>query len=100
VDNVMVYLGMVDGKPRVVPASKIYRHTTWVRAPPDGAGFFFPARGLGDRVSAGEPLGSIVDPLTDERQSLIAPVGGQIIGMAVPQVVLSGYALFHMGTHD
>jgi len=100
VTNAMVYLGMVKGKLRVVPTSNIYRHTTWVRVPRNGAGFFFPERDLGDRISAGEELGSIVDPLTDERRSLSAPVGGQIIGMAVPQVVLSGYALFHVGTHD
>lgn len=100
VNNAMVYLGMVKGRRRVVPTSKIYRHTTWVRAPRNGAGFFFPERELGDRISVGDQLGSIVDPLTDERQPLAAPVGGHIIGMAVPQVVLSGYALFHLGTHD
>ena len=36
----------------------------------------------------------------DERHDIIAPYGGHVVGMAVPQVVLSGYALFHLGLHD
>jgi len=38
--------------------------------------------------------------LTDETFEVISPISGEIIGMAVPQPVLSGSALFHLAWHD
>jgi hypothetical protein len=35
--------------------------------------------------------------VSDQVHELHAEIGGVIIGMALPQVVLSGYALFHVG---
>ena len=31
---------------------------------------------------------------------VVSPMDGEIIGMAVSQPVLSGYALFHLAWHD
>ena len=56
------------------------------------------------RVFAGvEPaalLGTVTDPQTDTAHEIRAPAGGAVIGMAAPQVVLSGYALFHLGLDE
>lgn len=38
----------------------------------------------------------IDDPFTDERHVVKAEAAGTIVGMAVPQVVFSGYALVHV----
>ena len=52
--------------------------------------------GLGHVVKEGDALGKIIDPLTDEEFVVVSPIAGEIIGMAVPQPVLSGYGLFHI----
>ena len=100
IENVMAYLDMTEQADREIPAERIYERSTWVRAAFKNGGFFFPTAELGDFVRAGDSLGEIVDPFTDESFDIIAPASGEIIGMAVPQPVLSGYALFHLAWHD
>ncbi len=74
---------------------RFYFDSTWVRV--DHGGIFLPAVGLGDSVVDGDVLGTVFDPLGGERAVLRSPVGGTIIGMALPQVVLPGFAAFHVG---
>jgi len=100
VENVMAYLDMTEQADREIPAARIYERSKWVRTAIGKGGFFFPAAGLGDPVKTGDLLGKIIDPLTDEAFDVLAPIPGEIIGMAVPQPVLSGYALFHLAWHD
>ena len=100
VENVMAYLDMIDREEQEVPDARIYERSRWVRATRGKGGFFFPTARLGDFVSEGDSLGAVVDPLTDESFEVISPIAGEIIGMAVSQPVLSGYALFHLAWHD
>ena len=100
VENVMAYLDMTELADQEIPAARIYERSRWIRTPRDNGGFFFPTASLGDMVDAGDLLGKIVDPLTDASVDVISPLAGEIIGMAVPQPVLSGYALFHVAWHD
>ncbi len=100
VKNVMAYLDMLEGAQHEVPKSHIFERSRWVRVPRGQGGFFFPERELDSEISPGDRLGYVVDPFTDERHDIIAPYSGHIVGMAVPQVVLSGYSLFHLGLHD
>ena len=60
-------------------------------------GIFFPKSGLGATVEAGGLLGTMTGFRTDVVHEIQAPVAGEVIGMALPQVVLSGNALFHLG---
>jgi len=99
VENVMAYLDMTDRAEQEIPDARIYEKSRWVRAAPREGGFFFPAAELGGVVAEGELLGVIVDPLTDESYDVISPLAGEIVGMAVPRPVLSGYALFHLAWH-
>ena len=96
VRNVMAYLGMTNEADTQVPETRVYEKSRWVRAGVGHGGFFFPAAELGSIVQAGDRLGSVVDPFTDEAFEVIAPIPGTIVGMAVPQPVLSGYGLFHL----
>jgi predicted deacylase len=96
VRNVMAHLGMTKRSAESRP-SEIYRKTTWVRSG-DAIGVFLTGRNPGDRVRAGDVLGTVTDPITELRTSIEAPRDGRIIGMAVPQFVLPGYGLFHLGT--
>lgn len=100
VKNIMAHLDMTEELDREIPDARIYERSQWVRAAAGNGGFFFPTAKLGDIVRSGDLLGKIVDPLTDATFEVNSPISGEIIGMAVPQPVLSGYALFHLGWHD
>lgn len=100
VRNVMAYLDMIDREEREIPAARVYEKSTWIRTPPRRGGFFFPAAVLGDVVETGDPLGKIIDPLTDEVFEVSATRAGEIIGMSVPRPVISGFALIHVAWHE
>ncbi|HKJ15969.1 MAG TPA: succinylglutamate desuccinylase/aspartoacylase family protein [Xanthomonadales bacterium] len=101
IDSVLSYLNMVKGPAELeVPDSRIYTDTKWVRVPVGAGGYFFPSRELGDTVGPDQVLGTIIDPLTDRHTVIRATEAGEIIGLASAQIVLSGYALVHLGvTH-
>lgn len=96
--NVMNYLELLHGDSLQIPDDQVYWHTTWERVPLGAGGFFFPEVILGSKVKTGQRLGYLVSPLHDETTVINAKHDGVIIGMAQPQIVLSGYALFHLGT--
>ncbi len=100
VKNIMAHLDMTEQADREIPDARVYERSRWVRSAVGNSGFFFPTAKLGDIVRTGDSLGKIVDPLTDETFEVISPISGEIIGMAVPQPVLSGSALFHLAWHD
>jgi predicted deacylase len=98
IESVMAHLGMLEGgKAITVPESRIYTQTTWVRVPIGAGGYFFPTVELGQVVRKGDRLGTIIDPLTDRYTAVSADQSGEVIGLAVAQIVLSGYALVHLG---
>ena len=100
VRNVMAFLDMTDHEEQEIADTSVYERSTWVRVPLRQGGFFFPSAVLGDVVDVGDPLGIVVDPLTDQEFQVTATRAGEIIGMSVPQPVLSGYALFHVAWHE
>jgi predicted deacylase len=72
-----------------------YLRTKWVRC--DQGGILVSRVGLGEEVRAGETLGTISDPLSEEVETVKSPIEGRIIGMALDQVVMPGFAAFHIG---
>ena len=52
---------------------------------------------LGSTVRKGDLLGTITDPMNNARTELRSPYAGRIIGMARNQVVMPGFAAFHVG---
>jgi predicted deacylase len=98
VRNVMHYLGMKEIAGYVALNPRIFERTRWVRVPRGQGGFFFPELPLGAIVEEGTLLGHVVDPISDEEHAIISRHAGQIIGMSLPQPVLSGNPLFHIGT--
>jgi predicted deacylase len=98
IESLMAYLNMTrDSESTAIPESRIYIRTSWVRDPVGAGGYFFPTTEMGQIVKKGDRLGTIVDPLTDRQTKVEATENGEIIGMAVAQIVLSGYALVHLG---
>ena len=51
----------------------------------------------GDKVKEGEVLGHVTDPITNTGSNIVAPFSGRVIGMAVNQVVQTGFAAYHLG---
>jgi predicted deacylase len=96
VHNAMAFLGL-EGRSAEAPRSRVFRRTKWVRVPVGGGGIFFNDVALGARVAEGERLGTVTRPDDFREVEIRAPRAGEVIGMAVPQIVLSGYALFHLG---
>ncbi len=97
VRNVMIHLGMVAGQAtEPTPSARVYASSRWLRAAVGQGGVFYADKLLGAVISAGEPIAHIDDPFTDERHVVKAEAAGTIVGMAVPQVVFSGYALIHV----
>ena len=71
-----------------------YYHSSWVRV--DQGGIFFSSVKLGDQVKTKQTLGTITNPITNERFLLKAPFKGQVIGLANNQVVYPGFAAVHV----
>ncbi len=79
------------GKPEPV-----YYKSHWIRA--DHGGILFSAVKLGAYVTEGTVLGTVSDPITNEQFPIRADADGRIIGMAVDQVVMAGFAAYHLGS--
>ena len=93
----MATMGMVGRTPRKSTRSaSVYYKSSWVRA--NQSGIFFSNALLGKRVVEGEILGTVTDPITNRRSEIISPFRGRILGMALDQLVLPGFAIYHIGT--
>lgn len=97
VTNVMRYLGMLSKSRKQPPLTRVYEKSSWVRVPVGEGGVFFPDVTLGTRVKEGDLLGKVTSPDDDIAREIRSPWSGEVIGMAVPSIVLSGYGIFHIG---
>lgn len=73
----------------------IYYQSRWVRA--DHGGILAGEVKLGRRVQPGDVLGTVIDPISNEQNVILSPYQGRVIGMAMDQFVMPGYATFHIG---
>lgn len=81
----------VWGKPEPV-----YYNSSWIRT--NVGGILVSDVELGDEVTAGEVLGIVTDPITNAQHAIKAERNGRVIGMAVDQVVMAGFATYHIGS--
>ncbi len=95
IETLLNTLGMVRKVSLWGEPEPVYYRSTWVRA--NRGGILLSEVGLGRRVRAGDLLGTITDPITNARTNIYAPTDGRVIGMALNQVVMPGYAAFHIG---
>jgi predicted deacylase len=73
----------------------VYYRSSWIRA--DSGGILLADVSLGSTVREGDLLGTINDPMSNARSEVRSPYSGRIIGMARNQVVMPGFAAFHVG---
>jgi predicted deacylase len=74
----------------------IYYNSYWLRT--EHGGILFSQVELGDSVKPGDVLGVVSDPITNTEYNIVASTEGRVIGMAVDQVVMAGFAAYHLGT--
>lgn len=80
----------------VNPAPAFY-DSAWVRA--NASGILFSRMELGDEVEEGDILGAVNNPISNEQIDIISPHTGRILGMALDQFVMPGFAVYHIGIH-
>src|SRR5690606_13362881 len=96
IETLMYSLGMTRQRRYWGDPEPVYYASTWVRV--DHGGILFSDVALGERVSEGELLGVVTDPISNEQYRIYAPTSGRILGMALNQVVLPGFAAYRIGT--
>ena len=88
-------LDMVKKRRRWSDPEPVYYRSSWVRA--DNGGILLADVSLGTSVRKGDLLGTITDPMNNARTEVRSPWSGRVIGMARNQVVMPGFAAFHIG---
>jgi hypothetical protein len=96
IETLMYSLGMTRQRRYWGDPEPVYYASKWVRV--DHGGILFSNVALGERVSEGELLGVVTDPISNRQYRIYAPLGGRILGMALNQVVLPGFAAYRIGT--
>jgi predicted deacylase len=98
VSGILALLGAMDMIERVQllgQARPVIYQSSWIRA--DHGGILFSLVRLGQVVGPGDVLGTITDPITNEQNLIYASSRGRVLGMAVNQVVMPGFAAFRLG---
>ncbi len=95
IETVLDKMGMIERFRLWGDPQPVYYKSRWVRS--DHGGILFSHVELGSRVSKGELLGVVTDPISNARHRIISPVDGRILGMAFNQVVMPGFAAYHVG---
>jgi len=95
IETLVNTLGMVKQRRLWGDPEPVYYRSSWVRA--NNGGILLTDVSLGSTVRKGDLLGTITDPMNNARTELRSPYSGRIIGMARNQVVMPGFAAFHVG---
>ncbi len=95
IETLVNTLGMIRKRRLWGEPEPVYYRSSWVRA--DNGGILLSDVSLGSTVRKGDLLGTITDPMNNARTELRSPYSGRIIGMARNQVVMPGFAAFHVG---
>jgi hypothetical protein len=95
IETLVNTLGMIRKRRLWGEPEPVYYRSSWVRA--DNGGILLADVSLGSSVRKGDILGTITDPMNNARTEVLSPYAGRIIGMARNQVVMPGFAAFHVG---
>lgn len=93
--SLLNHLGMVKRFSLWGDPQPIYYESHWVRA--DDGGILTSRVDVGQEVAEGALLGMVTDPITNRRSEIRSPYAGRILGMALNQAVIPGFAAYHIG---
>lgn len=92
--NVLIDLGMVEGKPKRPVYQAVCKRTRWVRASNGGLLQFHVAPG--DVIEKGQPITTTTSLLGKERDVILAPFDGVVMGMTTLPAVAPGDPVCHL----
>lgn len=95
IQSLLGNMGMLKRSGLWGKAEPVYYKSAWVRA--NTGGILFNKVDLGETVDQGDTLGTITDPITNIRSEIVSPHDGRVLGMALNQVVLPGFAAYRIG---
>ncbi len=95
IETLLNSLGMIKKVRLWGEPEPVYYRSTWIRA--DSGGILLADVRIGSSVQEGDRLGTITDPMNNASTPIYSPHSGRIIGMARNQVVMPGFAAFHIG---
>lgn len=95
IETLLHKLGMTRELPTWQEPQPFFYDSIWVRA--NAGGLLLSDVQLGQRVARGQRLGVVIDPINNVEREIVSPVFGRVIGMALNQVVLPGFAAYHLG---
>lgn len=95
IQHAMSQLSMYPRTLQSKASAPVYFESRWVRV--NEGGVLMSGVHLGDVVEQGTRLGTVTDPVTSQVSTVVAPYPGRVLGMALNQMVLPGYAAFHIG---
>jgi predicted deacylase len=98
--NVMRRIGMLSAKQRKKqPAPPVISHqTSWIRSPESGV--LRTLVPLGAKVTKGQVIAMVADPLGSSEVLMTAPSDGVVIGRTNLPLVYEGDATFHIAHYD
>lgn len=97
--NAMRHIGMLPlSRKSGTAAPVVADSTSWVRAPESG--IVIPKVELGSRVTEGQVLAIMGDPVGDEETPVMAPFDGIVIGHSKLPLAHEGDALFHLAAFE
>jgi predicted deacylase len=94
-ETVLSRLNMTRGFWRAGASQPFFYSSRWVRV--NSGGLLVAKVNVGERVAKGDVLGSMVNPISNESLEVISPYSGRVLGMALNQFMLPGYAAFNIG---
>ena len=98
VEQMLAQLGMRGPLAGSTPEPALYYRARWIRA--DDGGILAARAKLGDMVKANQVLGTIFDPISNEKSTIRSSHKGRVIGVALDQLVMPGFAAFHIATDE
>jgi uncharacterized protein len=95
IETLMFNLGLLTRFRLWREPQPVFYGSKWVRTP--SGGLLIASVELGEKVKKGQRLGTVTDPISNQRVELRSPVDGNVLGMALNQVVMPGFAAYHVG---
>jgi predicted deacylase len=95
IETLLDKLGMLKRRSYWKEAQPVFYGSRWVRV--NNGGLLRSNVKVGAKVRQGALLGTIVNPLTSDIYRILSPYTGRVLGMALNQYMLPGYAAYHIG---